>query len=383
LLNERPLAALAELYQASVNQHRQQVGADSLGWGILGASQMAERWMVDAIRYQPPAPTAPGVAGSWAVGIYSHNERRAQQFAQTKQIPHAFVNLDDLLGRREIQCVYIGSHPRHHFPLTMAALAAGKHVLCETPLALTLDEAYRMEQAAADRGLLLGVNHARRAIPAIEQMRTLLANQTIGDMLGGRISHALLLRPQFQTWRLQINGGGVVFDRTIHAIDLLRFLLADEIAEVMAVSAPPMLGQRAQPAGTKSVAEDVQTTVRLAQHNVLFHLHDSFLIPHHTTSIEVYGSAGTLVARNVFEDTADSQLWLVRNEQITPLLATSPVTSPTPYWLSIYRFNQAVRGHTTPLATANDGMASLAIALAIHQSLEERSPVHCKSFHLA
>ena len=374
MLNDISLAALADLYQASINQHRQQVGADSVGWGILGASQMAERWMVDAIRYQPSAPAALGTAGSWTVGIYSHNEQRAQQFAQTNQIPHAFVNLDDLLERREIQCIYVGSHPRHHFPMTMAALAAGKHVLCETPLALTLDEAYRMEQAAADRGLLLGINYARRAVPAIEQMRTLLAHQEIGDILGGRISNAVLLRPQFQTWRLQANGGGVVFDRTIHDVDLLRFLLEDEIAEVMVMSAPPMLGSRTQPAGTKPVEEEVHTTVRLAQYNVLFQLHDSFLIPHNPTSVEIYGSAGALIARNVFENNDDSQLLLVRNEQISTL----PVISLTPYWQSLYHFNQAVRAQTAPLATASDGVASLRVALSIRQSVEKRTPIQCK-----
>ena len=371
MLDDLPLASLAELYQTSINQHRQQVGANSLGWGILGASQMAERWMVDAIRYQPAAPGAAGIAGSWAVGVYSHNERRAQQFAQVTQLPHACLNLDDLLGRREIQCVYVGSHPRHHFPLTMAALAAGKHVLCETPLALTLDEAYMMEQAAADRGLLLGVNYAHRADPAIAQMRTLLAKQVIGDILGGRISNTTFLRPQAQTWRLQANGGGVLFDRTIHDLDLVRFLLDDEIAEVMATSGPRMLGSNTLGEGAPPVEEDIYTTLRLARHNVIFHVHDSFLIPHNVTSIEVYGAAGTLIARDLFDSDAESQLLLLRNGQFT----TVPVAPMNRYWQSIYHFNAAARTATALLATAHDGMVGLAAALAIRQSLEKRTPV--------
>ena len=137
------------------------VGPDSIGWAVLGTGARAVQVVNDALRQQPAV--APGVAGTWVVGVYSHNELRAQHFAQETYLPHSFANLADLLQRHEVQCVYIASHPRHHFPLTMAALAAGKHVLCEMPLALTLEDAETMQQAAENRGLLLGVCHQGRA----------------------------------------------------------------------------------------------------------------------------------------------------------------------------------------------------------------------------
>ncbi|CAN5625160.1 Gfo/Idh/MocA family oxidoreductase [soil metagenome] len=374
------LTELDELYQASINQRRQQVGADSIGWGILGASYMAEHWMVNAIRHQPAALHAPAMAGSWTVAIYSHNEWRAQQFAQANQIPHACVNVDDLLNRREIQCVYISSHPRHHFPLTMAALAAGKHVLCETPLALTVEDAQTMQRAADNRGLLLAVNHARRTAPALLQLRALLANQTIGDVLGGRISNTTLLPPQFQTWRLQGNGGGVLFDRTIHSLDLLRFLLDDEITEVMAVSGQQFLSEQATMRSPVLVEEDVLSTVRMAHRNLTFQLHDSFVVPHLPTSVEIYGTAGTLVARGVLNEHEDSELRLLHNQQYT----VKPLALINAYWQLIYHFNATVRQQssipTTPqLATAIDGIKSLAAALAMRQAIHAHTPVQLKA----
>ncbi|MFN8495282.1 MAG: Gfo/Idh/MocA family oxidoreductase [Caldilineaceae bacterium] len=366
------------LYQASINQRRLTVGPDSLGWGILGASQIAERRMIEAIRFQPAAPSALGSTGSWVVGVYSHNERRAEQFAKANQIPHVCVNLDDLLSRREIQCVYVGSHPRHHFPLTMAALAAGKHVLCETPLALTLEEAQLMQQAAANRGLLLGVNHVHRADPAIGEMRRFIATGAIGDVLGARISNAVLLRPQLQTWRLQANGGGVIFDRTIHSLDLLRFLLADEIAEVTAISGPATLGERMDSENTKPVEEDVQTAVRLTRQPVLCQVHDSFTIPHYPTSVEVYGATGALVAYGVLTEESPRELHLWRSGQFTIV----PSAAIDPYWLALYHFNAAVRNAAPLLATAEDGVTSLAVALAVRQSIQMQTPVRCKSLYI-
>lgn len=373
------LTELAELYQTSINQRRQQVGADSIGWGILGASHMAERWMVNAIRHQPGAPNAPGIAGSWAVAVYSHNEWRAQQFARANQIPHACVNLDDLLNRREIQCIYVSSHPRHHFPLTMAALAAGKHVLCETPLALTVEEAQTMQRAADNRGLLLAVNHARRTTPALLQMRALLADQAIGDVLGGRISNTTFLPPQFQTWRLQANGGGVLFDRTIHSLDLLRFLLGDEIVEVMAANAQQILSEQVATGSVAPVEEDVLSIVRMAQRNLTFQLHDSFVIPHNPTSIEIYGTAGTLVARGVLNEQEDSELRILHNQQYT----IEPLAQINAYWQQLYYFNAVVRQQnplsaTPGLANALDGIKSLTATLTVRQAIQTHAPMLLK-----
>lgn len=373
---------LAAIYHTSSNsRQRLSIGAASLGWGLLGASQVAERVMIKAIRQQPQAPSEPLVTGAWVAAVFSHNERRVQQFAQINQIAHACINLDDLLGRREIQCVYVSSHPRHHVPLTMAALVAGKHVLCETPLALTVADARRVQQAAADRGLVLGVNHAWRGHPVIRAMRQAIADGVIGDILGGRIRNATLLQTQFQTWRLQANGGGVVFDRTIHALDLIRFLLAEEIAQVSAINAQQILGELQTDGGEPLVEEDVLTVVRTARRTITLQVHDSFVIPHNQTSVEIYGTSGTLIGRGCLDAQEPGDLALVRNQQSTPI----SVAAVDPYWTSVYAFHAAVRairlphadfppGHG-PLATAEDGIQSVTAALAVRQSIAHRMAI--------
>jgi len=348
-----------------VSTTRLQVGESSIGWAILGASTRAQHFMVDAIRTQPAAPAAPLEVGAWVAGVYSHNEQRAQLFAEQSKLPHYFLNLTDLLERQNIHCIYVGSHPRHHYPLVMAALSAGKHVLCEPPLALTLQEAQTLQQAAAYRSLYLGVNYQRRALPAMQQARALLDDGAIGDLLGGRIHNMRLLHPHQQTWRLKHNGGGVLLSQTIHDIDILRYLLRDEITEIFATQTAPIWGEVGS-----GVEENILAIVHLQRTRLAIQLHDSFLTPHQPTLIEIYGSIATLQVQHWCDDENESRLLLVRNG----VAENFPVAQQHPDWWSIYQFNAALRTGASLLADAEDGCRSLAAILAARQSLWSRRP---------
>jgi 1,5-anhydro-D-fructose reductase (1,5-anhydro-D-mannitol-forming) len=337
-----------------VQEARRQVGDQSIGWAILGASSRAQEFMVDAIRTQPAPPNVPHQVGAWVAGVYSHNEQRAQAFAERTKLPHHFLNLTDILERQSIHCIYVGSHPRHHYPLVMAALSAGKHVLCEPPLALTLEEAQSMQQAAAFR-----------ALPAIQKAHELLHTGAIGDLLGGRISNTRLLPAQQQTWRLKPKGGGVLFSQTIHDIDILRYLLQDEVATIFATRTSPILSE-----SESSVEENVLATVHMQRTRIALQLHDSFIMPHQPTLLELYGSTAVLQVRHWCDDHNESHLLFVRNGQVE----TIAVDAARPDWWSVYRFNAAVRTGAPLLATAEDGCRSLATVLAAQQSLWSRRP---------
>ncbi|MEZ4736221.1 MAG: Gfo/Idh/MocA family oxidoreductase [Caldilineaceae bacterium] len=348
---------------------RPQVAEQSLGWAILGASQRAQHFIIDAIRTQPAVESvergAPPAMGSWVAGVYSHHGQRAQAFAEQSQLPHYFLNLADLLERHTIHCIYVGSHPRHHYPLVMAALSAGKHVLCEPPLALTLAEAQSLQQAAAFRSLQLSVNYQRRAVPAIQKARELLHEGVIGDLLGGRICNARLLRPQQQTWRLKRNGGGVLLNQTIHAVDILRYLLHDEVATIFATQTPPILGET-----DSGVEEHVLATVHMRRTRVAVQLYDSFFTPHQPTLLELYGSTAVLQVQHWCDDQNESRLYVLRSGQVESI----PLAPQRPDWWSIYHFNAAVRTGAPLLATAEDGCRSLAAVLAAQQSLWSQRP---------
>ena len=333
--------------------------ASILGWGLVGASSAAAYHLLPALRSLSPLvegkrhPTT----NSLPLGIFSHSEHRARAFAEIHAVPHAYINLADMLARPDIRCVYVGNHPRHHAQAALAALAAGKHVFCEPPLALTVDEAQTVAHTALSRGLRLAVNYPRRADPAIRTLRELLADHTIGDLLGGRVSHARLLPSPRQTWRLRANGGGVLLDQSLHTIDLLRYLLRDEVSEVYCHSSALLLGDE--------VEEDVVSQLTWRRSGIVLQTHDSYVVPHAPTSIEFYGSTGTLLARHCFDDDQLSELWLHRHGHVTPI----PLQPSVNYEGAIQAFAAAVRGEGAPLAGGADGVAGLSIISAAQESI--------------
>lgn len=361
------LDAVAEHYAACSGQRRRQrVGAASVGWGLLGASQVAQQHTIPAIRTQPPALQVDNQAGAWVAALFSHNERLAHRFADQNQIPTVCLNLSDLLARRDVQCVYVSSHPRHHHALVMAALTAGKHVLCEPPLALTVDEAHTLVQTAADRGLLLGVNFVARTTPALWMLRQLIRQDALGDVLGGLVSNVALLPPHRQTWRLLPGGGGVIYDRTLHSFDLLRFLFDGEVASVFGAAGLTVLGQ----SGAARVEEEVVGQAQLARHGIQILLHDAFFIAHRPARVELNGTHAGVTVEHWSGGERQATLALHRHERTTALA----VPAIDPFWWAIHRFQRALAGDRLP-ATGEDSLPSLAAANALHKSIRTKVPV--------
>ena len=259
----------------------------------------------------------------------------------------------------------MGNHPRHHAQSVLAALAAGKHVLCEPPLALTVEEAERVAHTALDHGRILALNYLRRGDPALRTMRELLAEHTIGDLLGGRISYTGLLPTVRQSWRLRAQGGGVLIDRTAHSVDLLRFLLRDEIATAYCASTQQFLGDE--------VEEDVISIFNMRRTKITMQTHDSFVVSHLPIAVEFYGSTGTLTAYDVWRNDCASELWLRRHGQGTQI----PTTTVDPMLATIQAFVDAVRTQGAPLAGGADGVNNLAILHAAQLSTTrgQRVPV--------
>src|SRR5688500_12491652 len=124
-----------------------------LGWGLVGASTIAREWMIPAINAQPDGRV---------VAVTGGDPARVARYAAEQGIPRAHASLAALLAEPEVDVVYVSAtNERHHGP-TLAAARAGKHVLCEKPLALTLAEAREMVAVCRAAGVVLGTNHHLR-----------------------------------------------------------------------------------------------------------------------------------------------------------------------------------------------------------------------------
>ena len=322
-----------------------------IGWGLIGASTIAREWMIGAIRAQPDGEV---------VAVLSSDAERGRRFAADNGIATSHTRLEDLLADAAVDAVYISTTNELHCAQTLAAAAAGKHVLCEKPLALTVTDAVRMVAACRDAGVVMGTNHHLRNAATHRTMREAIQAGRIGKPLAARVFHAVYLPPHLQGWRIDRPdaGGGVVLDITVHDADTLRFVLDDEPVEVVALE---------QTAGlAKGLEDGVMAVVRFGS-GVVAQLHDAFTVRHAGTGFEVHGSEGSLVARDVMTQRPVGEV-VLRNEQGSEAL---PLDHENLYARSLREFHGAIRGQGRPAATGEDGVRSLALALAVRKSARE------------
>jgi predicted dehydrogenase len=166
------------------------------------------------------------VEGVELVAVTDPDPEAVRRATQGRAI-RGFADASEMFAAESLDVVSVVAPTSLHEPITLAALAAGVHVLVEKPIAATRDEAERMIAAAADAGLILTVGHIERFNPAIRELRRRLA---IGEL--GRIFeiHATRLGP----FPARIRDVGVVVDLAPHDIDVMRFLLGSDPIRIYA-----------------------------------------------------------------------------------------------------------------------------------------------------
>ena len=314
-------------------------------WGQIGASTIAHAWVIDAIR----------ATGGEITSVMSTSAERGRKYADDHAIAKSVTDLDALVGDADVEAVYISTTNELHVAQALAAAKAGKHILCEKPLAMSLADAHAMVKAARDAGVVMATNHHLRNAASHRAMREAIATGRIGKPLAARVFHAVYLPPHLQGWRLERPdaGGGVILDITVHDADTLRFVLGDDPVEAIAFSQRGGMG--------KEGLEDAVMGVLRFKGGVIAQFHDGFTTKYAETGFEVHGSEGSLVARNVMTQRPVGTV-ILRNADGEQAL---PLDTRNLYETALEKFHAAVAGKGQPSATGEDGIWSLATGLAV------------------
>ncbi len=163
----------------------------------------------------------------------------AKKFAESATIPIATSNLKEVLDNREIAAVHICTPNVDHYPMSLAAIEAGKAVLCEKPLTMNVDEARRLVEIAKARNAIHCVQHNLRYYPVVQQIRQMIAAGDLGDILivQGTYSQDWLLYDTDWNWRLDSKFNGklrVMGDIGSHWMDMIQHLTGLKITAVCA-----------------------------------------------------------------------------------------------------------------------------------------------------
>jgi len=184
-----------------------------VNWLVVGIGDIARRRVIPAILAEPR---------SALYGVVTRDARKAEAYPGTA----AWETLDAALQDDAIDAVYIASPVVTHAPYAIAALRAGKHVLCEKPVAMDYAEAERMVAAGRESGRLLGVSYYRRLYPKLLWAKELIAEGAIGQPVLAEANCHGWLESEERGWLRDpaMAGGGPLYDIGSHRIDAMNFL---------------------------------------------------------------------------------------------------------------------------------------------------------------
>ena len=231
------------------------IGAAVIGTGFIGTVH------VEALRR----------IGVQVRGVLGSTPERGAVRADALGVPRAYASLDDLLADPSVDVVHVTSPNDLHVSQTKAILAAGRHVVCEKPLAMDAASSAELVALATETGLINATNFNIRYYPLNQQARETVAGGTLGDvrLVTGRYFQDWLLLESDWNWRLQPDRGGAlraVGDIGSHWMDLMTYVTGQHITEVMA-DLTTFIGTRHEPKGpvesfaTARTADAVERTI--------------------------------------------------------------------------------------------------------------------------
>jgi len=335
-------------------------------WGILGAGRFAENVFVPSL-FQSKR--------SKLVAVMARDRTKAEAFAGKYGVPRFYDSAIDLCNDSEIDVVYVSSPTFLHCEHTLLAAGHGKHVFCEKPMAVTLDECDRMIDACEKNRVKLMVGHNMRFHSVHQRLREMVSEGQIGRVGIARAEIITSFQKnqgaKFTTDQFRLNrgvgGGGVLFDMGIHAIDALRFVLDDDIEEVTAFS---------QNLFIRCNGEDTVSVVLKFRKGAYGSVTTSGVLPYARNGIEIYGAKGALAT--------DGSVWMgVRSADIHILANGNweihSVEKNNCYKAEIEHFLECIETGAYPRTGGEEGKKNIQIVLQCYRSMDEKRTLRIES----
>lgn len=196
-------------------------------FGIIGCAGIAQKQFIPAIKLASNAEIT-------AVG--SRNLDKSKEFAQRNGIPRFFGSYEALLENPDIDAVYIPLPNSMHKEWAVKAAAAGKHILCEKPLAATPDDCLEMEKAARDHQVLLMEAFMYRFHPLTENIIQEVHQGVLGEQITIQSTHSFLLTDQTNVRLSAELAGGSLMDVGCYCVNVIRTLFQEEPEAVSAIA---------------------------------------------------------------------------------------------------------------------------------------------------
>jgi 1,5-anhydro-D-fructose reductase (1,5-anhydro-D-mannitol-forming) len=320
----------------------------AIGWAVAGTGEHADRRLV------------PGIVqaeNTRLVAVFSRDEERGVGFAARHGAARSYTSLEALLEDPEVEVVCIATPNHCHAQQTVMAAQAKKHVLCEKPMATTVADARHMVEVCRQNSVKLGTGFHSRHHPAHVQAQKMVASGEVGEPVLAKVQWAANFGPAAQWWFQPEAGGGALLTRGIHAIDLLRFLLGQEVVEVTAYT------RRDNP---QYPYEELALVMLKFSGGALGVMDCSHIVPHWHNDVVVYGSKARLVSQGTVGVHLRGELQYLSETET----ARWEFQGKGLYARQAEAFNQAILEDRQPNASGLDGLRLVEITQAVFQSAQ-------------
>ena len=313
-----------------------------LNWGLLSTARI-NRALITPLRASKR---------NHLLAVASRTQQSVDRYAREWKIPRAHGSYEALLADPEIDVIY-NSLPDHlHAEWTIRAVEAGKHVLCEKPLALGVDEVDAMQEAARKHGRVVAEAFMYRHHPQTLKVQDLIRNGSLGTLKLIRGSFSFVLAREGDVRLDPAMGGGSIWDVGCYPISYARTITGENPLEVFGWQVTGQTGIDETFVGQMRFANDIH-----AQFDC------SFVIPFHAF-MEVIGSEGTLNIPNPFKPGVDEKIFITRGDKTE----TIKVKGQELYIGEVEDMADAIMLGHAPRISLDDSRANVAVISALLES---------------
>jgi predicted dehydrogenase len=303
-------------------------------------------------------------------------KERAEQARAELGTEKCFTSFDELLSNDGVDLVDICTPHPSHAELAVLALEAGKHVICEKPMALTVEDAARMMNTARAKGLHLYIGHTRRFDRRWVEVKQQLNSGRVGEPVAVRWNERSWAGFSADSWRWAPQNGGVLMDLGVHVADLFAWFLEAQATEVYAKT----LSIRAE--ARRSGAADfalVQLTFGRNKQALmeLSWAHPRGYAPFYS-SLEIVGTRGKIS----LSDRDAAPMVVIKGGTEMPRYSPLLSTFPESFVGELAHFVESVAANTAPCVTPEDAYRAVEVIVKAMESAATGKPVAIKGTNL-
>ena len=276
------------------------VAERKIKWGVIGCGGIADR------------RTLPGMmlsGNSELVAVMDTNPAAAENCRKKYGAKFAFTEVQPLLDIKEIEAVYIATPVFCHKAQVEAAAKAGKHILLEKPVGLTVKEACEIQDTCDRYGVRLGVGFVMRFHTFHQQMKQMIERGDLGQIVSARAQLTCWYPEQKGVWRQDpsLSGGGALMDMGVHCVDLIRYITGLEVSDVSG-----MIGNQVFKYGV----EDAGSILMRLSNGANAYVDANFNIPDDAAvcKLEFYGTKGSIFAEGTVSQIEGGTATVLRSD---------------------------------------------------------------------